>query len=168
MEFIKIILLPILLATASAYLAARFAFKKYTNEKRWDEKREKYYLVIESVEYLSAWYRDKHYSMGIGSTLSQFNNDNSEFERSARIIQKYAIIGEFYFSQEFSKKLTDLYEHLESLVYKRGEDIESADQNPTEEFSILNTYYSSSEQYSKNSLKKLLEIAAIDLVKIQT
>lgn len=164
MEYINILLLPAVLSAVSAYLTAQVAFRKYKKEKGWDDKREKYSLVIESVEYLASWYASKHCAMGIGSTLNNFNESDTELNNSKRIIQKYAKIGEFYFSKKFSNTLTELYEELEKITYQQGENFQTIDDNPQDEFYLLSSYYASIANCTECALTKLLKTLDDDLL----
>ncbi|KHF15899.1 hypothetical protein D5E86_25660 [Vibrio parahaemolyticus] len=165
MELVQDLLLPVVLSTLSAYGAAVFAFRKYKNEKRWDDKREKYFLVIESVEYIAAWYESKRNQMGAEQGLIRFGNDTSQLEVSERVIQKYAAIGNLYFSKDFVSVLSQLYLNLEQKVYSRGEEYECANDDPEREFWIENRYYASVSHTSSEALKKLLKLSERDLVK---
>ena len=165
MDYVQELVLSVVLSTISAYGAAKFAFGKYKNEKRWDEKREKYSLVIESVEYIAAWFTSKHGEMGTDQVLIQFGNDTSQLDISERVIQKYATIGNLYFSKDFVVVLSEFSLDLEREAYSRGEDYECVNGDPEQEFWIQNRYYASVSQSSSKALDKLLKLAERDLVK---
>lgn len=165
MELIKELFLPILLSSLSAFFAARFAFGKYKKEKRWDEKREKYSLVIESVEYVFAWYSFKQHNLGHDSILITFDSDTSQLDISMRVIQKYGIIGNLYFSKEFSKVLSDYYSELDTKLYYYHEAMECSNGIPERELQAEKHFYSSINDCSNKILIKLLEIYDSDFAR---
>ena len=140
MELFKELIFPALLSFVSALLATRLAFSKYKNEKRWEEKKEKYALAIESVEYVISFYNSQHIDT---TSIANFNNDNEQLNDAKRVIQKYANIGKLYFSEEFAKVLYTFNEELEKLESNLKEYYECASGDKKEEFYIDMQYNAS-------------------------
>lgn len=162
MELFKEYAFPALLSFFSAFLATKLAFSKYKSEKRWDEKKEKYALVIESVEYVVAFYNSQHLNT---TSITKFNNNDEELNSSMRAIQKYAAIGKLYFSKEFAKVLYSFHTELDNKLYNLQERYECANGNKEEEFRIELQYHASVSNHALTTLHKLLKIADKDLIK---
>lgn len=103
LEILKLVIIPVVLAFSSAYFGAWVAIKKYKEEKLWDERQKSYRIVIDAFEELIHWAEQNRASY----FCEPFNNIETKYEESLRIISKYATVGESIFSKEFHQVIVD-------------------------------------------------------------
>ena len=163
MEILQELVLPFFISVVASCLTALIAFKKYKTEKHWDDKRQKYFLVVEAVEYVAVWYSNNRDSLHGEPILVRFDDDTKELEHSKRIIQKFSSIGQLYFSKEFSSELTDLYLTMNKILNDTSVESELSDNDLEKEYWIQSRYYLNIYNVAFNSLEKLLKISEKDL-----
>ena len=111
-------LTPIVVGFVSAYFASFLALKKSKKEKVWEERREKYKDVIESIEEIIHWAEHVRASHCCEPTIgSQSNVD--EFIRK---LAKYSTTGSLIFSDEFQSVLKNANLRIHRVMFEIDED----------------------------------------------
>ena len=125
-EITKILIVPIIIGFISAFFGAKFAFKRYKEEKLWDERQKSYKIVIDAFEELTHWAEQNRASY----FCEPYNNTETKYEESLRIISKYVAVGESIFSKEFYQVIVDADNALYRFRFEVNE--ESAGDRETE------------------------------------
>lgn len=102
----------------AAYYGSVLALRKFKQEKTWNERREAYKEVIESLEELIHWSEQIRASHCCEPTIG----GNANFDDALRRISKFSATGSLVFSEEFQTVLEKTNTQISKVRFEVNEE----------------------------------------------
>ena len=152
---------PITVGLVAAYLASKFAIRKFKEEKMWGERRESYREVIEAFEELTHWAEQVRASHCCEPTIG----GDAKFDESLRKISKYSATGGLVFSSDFHNIVKESNSQISKIRFEIDDESKPdmyTEQGAAEWYFVLANEI---RQIIDNNLPKLIKVATSEIPK---
>ena len=152
---------PVTVGLIAAFVASKFALRKFKEEKVWDERRDSYKNAIEAHEEILHWAEQVRAS----HCCEPIIGGEAKFDDALREISKYAATGGLVFSKEFHEIVRESNSKISKIRFQVDE--ESKPDMHTEQGAAEWDFHLAIEirNIVEGTLPKLIKVATSEIPK---